>query len=159
MEQNEFFYEIRWARKEDWNQTVEMIWETFLKFEGKDYSEEGIRGFREFLTDGTLYNMFLNGEYPLAVAVMNQKMIGAGSLRNGNFLSLLFVEESYQKKGVGRALLASLCDYLKTEAGEKFIHLAAAPSAIGFYEKLGFRKTAEEQHVAGIRVTPMRRDL
>ena len=42
---------LRWAREEDWPATMKMIWKTFLKFEGKEYTGEGIRSFFDFMTD------------------------------------------------------------------------------------------------------------
>ena len=59
METNHFPYTIRWALPEDWDPAMEMVWRTFLKFEGRDYSHEGIDNFDTFINDGTLRNMFL----------------------------------------------------------------------------------------------------
>lgn len=52
-------YHIRWARVEDWEPAMKMIWRTFLKFEASDYSEEGIRNFLDFITDDKLFHAFL----------------------------------------------------------------------------------------------------
>lgn len=132
-----------------------MIWRTFLRFEGRDYTREGIRNFYDFITDDDLYVAFLKGEYQLMVALDGQKVIGAGSIRNRNHLSLLFVEEGYHRMGVGRAILTAVCDYLKQEAGEKYISLKAAPYAVNFYRRLGFRAVRPEEEYSGIRVTEM----
>ena len=155
-----FSYEIRWAKEQEWDRAVDLIWNTFLEFEANDYSEKGVSDFQEFLFDGTLFEKFLKGEYQMAVAVLKdgdgkEQIIGAASLRNTNFLSLLFVDKAYHKKGVGAALLERLCAYLKEEVGAEFIHLASSPYAVGFYLKQGFRATDSELQIAGIRVTPM----
>lgn len=134
---------------------MRMIWRTFLRFEGRDYTQEGIRNFYDFITDDDLYVAFLKGEYQLMVALDGQKVIGAGSIRNRNHLSLLFVEEGYHRRGVGRAILTAVCDYLKQEAGEKYISLKAAPYAVNFYRRLGFRAVRPEEEYSGIRVTEM----
>lgn len=148
-------YEIRWARKEEWMPAMKMIWKTFIKFEGKDYTEEGIRNFFEFITDDDLHNAFLNGDYQMMVALDGMRVIGAGSIRSCNHLSLLFVDEEYHHMGIGASLMKKLCDYLKTEAGEQYMSLKAAPYAVNFYRKLGFRAVAPEEQYSGIRVTPM----
>lgn len=57
--------------------------------------------------------------------------------------------------GVGRAILTAVCDYLKQEAGEKYISLKAAPYAVNFYRRLGFRAVRPEEEYSGIRVTEM----
>lgn len=148
-------YEIRWAREEEWSPAMKMIWRTFLKFEGKDYTQEGIKNFFDFITDDDLHEAFLRGEYRLMVALDGETVIGAGSIRYRNHLSLLFVEEAYHRRGVGRAILTKLCDYLKLEAGERFMSLKASPYAVNFYRKLGFMVIRPEEEYSGIRVTAM----
>lgn len=152
-------YEIRWAEEKDWIPAMNMIWKTFLKFEAKDYTEEGIRNFYEFITDEHLYNSFRVGRYQMMVALDGARIIGAASVRNYNHLSLLFVDEAYHHRGVGRDLMKRMCDYLKKEAGERYMSLKAAPYAVGFYQKLGFRAVHEEEVFSGIRVTPMEKFL
>ena len=149
------FYEIRWARKEEWAPAMKMIWRTFMRYEGQVYSQEGIRKFFEFITDDALYASFLRGEYWLMVALDDGNIIGAGSVRNRNHLSLLFVDEAYHCRGVGSMILGKLCDFLRTEAGERYMSLQAAPYAVNFYRKQGFRAVRPEMEFSGIRVTPM----
>ena len=179
VEDQSFSYEIRWAKEQEWDRAVHLIWNTFLEFEANDYSEKGVSDFQEFLFDGTLFKSFQKGEYQLAVAVKKaegsdqsidrrslpgcdreggddqEQIIGVASLRNTNFLSLLFVDKEFHKKGIGAALLDMLCEYLKKEVGVNFIHLASSPYAVGFYLKQGFHATDSELQIAGIRVTPM----
>lgn len=151
----DFPYEIRWARKDEWAPAMKMIWKTFMKFEAKDYTQEGIKNFFEFITDDDLYNSFLKGEYQMMVALDQGRIVGAGSIRSFNHLSLLFVDEEYHHKGIGASLIKRLCRYLEFEEGERYMSLKAAPYAVGFYRKLGFRAVAPEEHYSGIRVTPM----
>ncbi len=149
-------YEFRWAYEDEWAPAMKMIWKTFLRFEGNDYTEEGIRNFFDFISDDDLYVSFLRGDYRLMVALDKGKIIGAGSLREGNRLSLLFVDEAYHRRGVGKTLLEALCTYLKTETGARKMSLKAAPYAVDFYKKMGFCPTRNtEEEYAGIRVTSM----
>ncbi len=150
-----FPYDIRWAAPQDWSPAMRMIWETFLKFEGKDYTKEGIRNFFRFITDENLYQAFLRGEYKLLLAFDGERVIGAASLRNIHMVSLLFVDEEYHRQGVGRRLLDILEYYLQTELGEMYMNLNASPYAVKFYEKCGFCIVKEEQRYSGIVVTPM----
>ncbi len=152
-------YEVRWARESEWSPAMKLVWKTFLQYEGKDYTQEGIRHFFDFITNGDLYVSFLKGEYQMMVALMDRKIIGVGTLRGGNYLSLLFVDERYHHMGVGSAILGRLCDYLKTEAGQQYISLQAAPYAVDFYKKQGFLQIQPEMEFAGIRVTTMKKQL
>ncbi len=148
-------YEIRWAHADEWTSAMKMIWKTFLEYEGSDYTREGIKNFFDFITDDDLYESFLRGEYQMMVALADGEIIGAGSLRNRNHLSLLFVDERFHRMGVGSAILDRLCHYLKTEAGEHRMSLEAAPYAVNFYRKQGFRQVKPEMEYSGIRVTAM----
>ena len=148
-------FEVRWARESEWTSAMQMIWRTFLEYDGKDYTEEGIRNFFQFITDDDLYVSFLNGKYQMMVALAEGEIIGAGSIRSRNHLSLLFVDGAYHRRGVGSAIMSRLCDYLQREAGERYISLKAAPYAVDFYRKLGFTTVRPEEEYSGIRVTSM----
>ncbi len=152
-------YQIRWAHPEDWTPSMKVIWKTFLKFEGDVYSKEGIQNFLDFITDKELLDSFLKGEYEMMIALDEEKIIGAASVRNRNHLSLLFVDEAYHYQGVGRRLMQNMCEYLKNEKGELYMTLKSSPYAVAFYEKLGFWATGPEEHYAGIQVTPMEKLL
>lgn len=156
---NRFPYEIRWAGPDDWAETMDMIWRTFLRFEAQDYTEEGVSNFRDFITDDRLYDMFLNGNYPMMVALDQEKIIGQISVRNGNHISLLFVEEAYHNKGIGRELVKRMAAYLKKDRKALFMTVQAAPYAVGFYRKVGFRASSPEEEYSGIRVTSMEKFL
>ena len=101
-------------------------------------------------------SIYFNSELPHGMKALDgEKVIGIGSIRSKNHLSLLFVEEAYHRRGVGRAIMNALFSYLKEEAGEKFISVQAAPYAVNFYKKLGFHTVRPEQEISGIRVTAM----
>lgn len=147
--------EIRWASPEDWQSTMKMIWKTFMKYEADDYSEEGIENFYDFLTNGRIYRMFLEGTYLMMIALHENRVIGVISVRNGNHISLLFVDEEYHHKGVGSELMRRMGEYLKYSKNEVYVTVKAAPYAVGFYRRLGFHVCSPEQEFSGIRVTSM----
>lgn len=155
MDGNEFPYTIRWALPEDWEPAMDMVWRTFLKFEGKDYTQEGIDNFDAFIHDGSLRKMFLSGSYQVLIALYGGTVVGLASMRGGNHLSLLFVEEAYHHRGIGSALMSELCRYLAEEVGEHSMTLTAAPYAVDFYKRLGFYIVRPEERFSGIRVTSM----
>ena len=95
----------------------------------------------------------------MMVALDEERVIGAASVRNRNHLSLLFVDEEYHRRGVGRTLMKKMTEYLKTEAGERYMSLKASPYAVEFYRKLGFHAVTPEEEISGIRVTGMEKIL
>lgn len=157
--EKDFSYEIREAREEDWKPAMNMVWKTFLEFEGKDYAPEGIRNFYDFITDDGLYEAFLMGEYRVWVALEKERIVGLASIRDRNRLSLLFVDEAYHRRGIGRSLITCLSDYLKNQKRESRMYLKAAPYAVKFYKKMGFRALGPEEETSGIRVTAMMKFL
>lgn len=152
-------YVIRWAYGVDYDKTMQMVWETFLKYEGKDYTEEGIRNFDEFIHSDSLYQSFKLGSYQIMIALDGDRIIGMASVRNRHHLSLLFVQEEYHRQGVGSALISLFCKYLKEEMAEKEMTVWAAPYAVAFYEKMGFVIVEPEKEVEGIKITTMRKEI
>ena len=126
-----------------------------MKFEADIYTDEGIQNFEDFITDTTLHRMFLMGVYQMFVALDRKQIVGMLTLRNNSHISLLFVDEKYHRRGIGRALIEYLREYLLSEAGISKVTVNAAPYGVAFYHKLGFQDLRPEEERDGIRYTPM----
>ena len=148
-------YQIRSAYREDWEEAMSLAWRTFLQFEADDYSPEGIKNFENFITDTTLYRMFVMGAYQMFVALDGEKIVGMITLRDMTHISLLFVDEKYHRRGIGRALMQYLENYLLTELQASRVTVNASPYGVDFYHRLGFRDLYPEQRRDGIIYTPM----
>ena len=143
------------AKEDEWESAMEVAWRTFLKFEAPEYTKEGIDHFLEFISGEQLYKMFLCGEYKVMVARDGARVIGVAALRAGCHVSLLFVDDRYHKKGIGRKLIAALQSTYLTD-GSVQLTVNAAPYAVKFYEKIGFIKTDDMKTADGITYLPMR---
>lgn len=150
---------IRKAVMADWEETMAMTWRTFLKFEAKDYGMEGVDSFRNFISDPLLRRMFLLGTYHMYVATHNEKIIGMVSLRDKNHISLLFVDETYHRRGIGRRLIDTIGAFSKTEYGKNDITVNAAPYGFGFYKKIGFFSTSPLINNDGIKYISMKKKI
>lgn len=148
-------YHIRSAYREEWEAAMALAWKTFLRFEADVYSEEGVHNFENFITDTTLHRMFVMGAYQMFVALDQDRIIGMITLRDSSHISLLFVDERYHRKGVGRALMDYLTDYMANEMGIRRVTVNASPYGVGFYHKLGFQDLRSEERRDGIIYTPM----
>ena len=95
-------YQIRNAYRDEWEDAMSLAWRTFLRFEADVYSPEGVRNFENFITDSTLYRMFVVGSYQMFVALDGKKIVGMITLRDTTHISLLFVDEKYHRQGIGR---------------------------------------------------------
>lgn len=149
------FFQVRKAQPDDWENAMELAFRTFLKYEAKEYGPEGIRNFAEFVTDESLKKMFLQGNYLMFVAVEGEKIIGLISLRSGNHISLLFVDDKYHRRGVGTALVKYLQSYMLFYTKQERLTVNAAPYGIPFYHRIGFKDTGLETKKDGIIYTPM----
>lgn len=145
---------IRPIENNEWEDAMGLVWKTFLRFEGDVYSKEGIDNFRDFITDQVLRRMFLAGEYIMYGAFYRGEIVGVASLRNKEHVSLLFVDESFHKNGIGRILIETLRDYEKGIGGYR-LTVNASPYAVGFYHRVGFVDTNIQQIKDGICFTPM----
>lgn len=148
-------FQVRCAYRNEWQEAMTLAWQTFLRFEADVYTPEGVKNFENFVTDSTLYRMFIMGNYQLFVAVMRNRIVGMITLRDSTHISLLFVDERYHRQGIGRALIQYLADYLATEVGAGRMTVNASPYGVEFYHRMGFRDLGPETTRDGIIYTPM----
>lgn len=146
---------IRKADVSDWDGAMELAFRVFLKFEAKEYGPEGIKNFAQFITDEDLKKMFLLGEYLLFVAEREGELVGMISLRSGNHISLLFVDECYHRMGIGTLLLKHLQEYMLKNTKQQKLTVFAAPYGVPFYHRMGFVDTGKETRRDGVIYTPM----
>ena len=139
---------------EEWETAMGLAWKTFLKFESRDYEQEGIDNFQDFITDQTLKKMFKLGESYLNAAFWGRQKVGIISLRDKEHISLLFVDEEFHKMGIGRKLIYEI-QKLEKRLGGYRLTVHSSPYAVGFYHRIGFVDTNLEQKKDGIRYTPM----
>ncbi|MCQ2522649.1 MAG: GNAT family N-acetyltransferase [Lachnospiraceae bacterium] len=153
---------IRPAMINDWESAMALAWRTFQKFEAKEYTQEGVESFLDFISDETLKKMFIKGYYQLFLAVNEfDTIMGMISLREENHISLLFVEEKLHHQGIGSSLIAYASEYVQKSLPVPRLDLTvhAAPTAIPFYEKCGFVPIQEMQEKNGIVYLPMKKEL
>lgn len=148
-------YETRFARPEEWEEAMGLAWKTFLEFEAGEYAPEGVRSFEDFITDASLKQMFLIGAYQMIIAYYEGRMVGMITLRNETHISLLFVDRDYHRRGIGRALMDSMADYVCHELGKDHLTVNASPYGREFYHRIGFTDLGPETCRDGIIYTPM----
>ncbi|CZF78451.1 putative acetyltransferase [Grimontia celer] len=99
-----------------------------------------------------LATTFDDSRFYTVIAFNNEKVIGFAALREGNYLTHLFVAKSAQGKGLGKRLL----EHVLTTTSSKEISLRSSVNALAFYASQGFEATGEESDFNGIRFVPMR---
>ena len=91
------------------------------------------------------------GRFQTLKVVSDDEIIGFAALRDGEYLTHLFVSKAVQGQGLGKRLLNTL---LENTDAEK-ISLRSSVNAVGFYNSYGFQATGGEAEFNGIRFVPM----
>lgn len=139
--------EIKLIEETHKDKAFQLIIDTFLRFEAKNYSEEGIETFKTLLHD----NNFIDS-LEMYGAFKNDNLIGVIATRNsGSHIVLLFVDGKYQRKGIAKELFNNVLKEFPAE----IITVNSSNYAVGVYKRLGFTATKNEQIKDGIRFTPM----
>lgn len=139
---------IKKTSKEELPIILDLIWKTFLKYEAPDYTESGIEEFKNFIDNKDIMES-LN----FYAAYENNILLGIIATRSENtHISLFFIDEKYQGKGIGRKLYETIKEI--NQSGQ--ITVNSSPYAVNIYKKLGFIPTMEEQNENGMRYTPMK---
>lgn len=140
--------EIRKISKEEMNEALNLVWSVFLKYEAPDYNEEGIREFKKTIEDKD----WLKEREFYGAFDENNKILGVIATKDKIHIALFFVNEKYQKKGIGRKLL----DKVKSLNETGVLTVNSSFYAHEIYKHLGFIDTNNEQEVNGLRFFPMK---
>lgn len=126
----------------------------FDRFEAPEYSPQGVEEFNRFADPESM--RLRAGTHFCLVAEIGQKLIGMIEIRTCNHIALLFVDADYHRRGLATALFEHALDECRRRAGHLHeFSVNSSPYAIPFYRSVGFRETAIEQVVNGLRFTPM----
>ena len=147
---------IRTINENEWEEAMNLAWDTFILYEAPEYTKEGITSFRNFVRDPILKTLFIEGKYNVLAAFNDNIIVGIIGVRNETHISLLFVDSEYHKKGIARRLVEKTFERTYEKYGKREMTVNSSPYAVGFYHKMGFVDTDIEQTTDGIRYTPMK---
>lgn len=147
---------IRTINENEWEEAMNLAWDTFILYEAPEYTKEGITSFRNFVRDPILKTLFIEGKYNVLAAYNNNIIVGIIGVRNETHISLLFVDSEYHKKGIARRLVEKTFERTYEKYGKREMTVNSSPYAVCFYHKMGFVDTDIEQTTDGIRYTPMK---
>ncbi|MGM0689635.1 MAG: GNAT family N-acetyltransferase [Bacillota bacterium] len=134
--------EINKVTQAEKTNAMHLVWEVFLEFEAPEYTKEGVKTFRDFITDKNqtdsleIYGAYETGELAGVIATRNE----------GSHIALFFVDKKYHRQGIGRKLWEAV---LRNSPAET-ITVHSSPYAGEIYRKLGFTDTDGEQTEHGI---------
>lgn len=155
---DKYAYEIRLIDDREWEDAIQLVWDTFLIYEAPEYSKEGINNFKNFIRDPMLKRMFLAGEYITYGAFINDTIVGVLAIRTASHVSLLFVQSEFHHRGIATALLRRYFREARRR-GITTITVNSSPYATGFYHRIGFVDLSQAVLKDGIISTPMKLDF
>jgi GNAT superfamily N-acetyltransferase len=132
-----------------------LIRTVFDEFVAPGYSDAGNNFFYDYIGPKKILERFLQGNIVLT-AQNNGKIIGFIEVRDGNHISLLFVDKSWHKKGIAKSLVAKAITLSRgKDKSMRCFEVNASPYSEKIYAQMGFKKTAEIQDVNGMKFVPM----
>ncbi|KXH79632.1 GNAT family N-acetyltransferase [Chryseobacterium kwangjuense] len=127
-------HQIRPATAEDYPRIME-IWESAVKATHDFLAEEDFNYFKEVIPRDYLPNL------EVYLITENNDAKGFASVAEGN-LEMLFIHNDAQGKGYGKKLY----EFMKETTGLTKVDVNEQnPHAIGFYEKMGFKKIGRSE--------------
>lgn len=127
-------HQIRPATSKDYPRIME-IWESAVKATHDFLAEEDFNYFKEAIPADYLPNL------TVYLIIENKQPKGFASVAEGN-LEMLFIHQDVRGKGLGKMLfrfMKETTSLSKVDVNEQ------NPQAIGFYEKMGFRKIGRSE--------------
>lgn len=146
---------IRMLQEEELEQALQLAWDVFQEYEAPVYKQEGVETFHGYIQVDVVRQKVSSGKMILFGCFSEEELVGMLALRDQNHISMFFVKTEYHRKKVGRQLFQSCLNYVSTNSEHHVITVNSSPYGVGFYHKLGFVDTGEEQERDGIRFTPM----
>ncbi len=150
---NPIYYEPMVSGEE--SQIVDFVLSIFDEFVAPLYSSEGVAEFREYADKEALAARSKTNSFTL-IAKINSEPIGMIEMINYNHVAMFFVKKTFQRQGVGKALLKKAIDICRKHLPDlRKITVNASPNSLPAYMRMGFIAHDGEQMANGIRFTNM----
>ena len=119
------------------------------------YSKKGQQHFKKYV-DPEEMSARVHTHHFVFLALADVDIIGMIEMRRHRHVSLLFVEQEFQGKGLGRELLSLAVEIcLSNSSPLREVTVNSSPNAVKAYERMGFQSTGGEQNISGVRSVPM----
>ena len=134
---------LRRAEPEDLLELQTLFVETIRCTCINDYSREQINAWTASVENKQQWINKIKNQFFL-IAEIDGKIVGFGSLGNGNYLDLLYVHKDYLRKGIAEKIYGELANESK-RLGFKKITSDVSITAKPFFEKKGFKIEKENK--------------
>ena len=123
------------------------------------YNRKGLLNFYKY-ADPEEMSHRVQGDHFILLALAGDDIAGMIELRRYSHISLLFVEQEHQGRGIGRDLIKLAAQFCLTRNPRlKEVTVNSSPNAVKAYEGMGFKPSGVEQTISGVRSIPMKKVL
>jgi len=127
---------IRQARSSDVIDITQLFYDTIQTINSKDYPQDEIDDWSSWHTDFDKWTARIIEQY-FIVAMLDNKLVGFGSLATDGYLDFMFVHKDYQEKGIASQLLSEL-EKKAIKQNNQEIYSEVSTTAKTFFERRGF---------------------
>ena len=118
-------------------------------------SHDGIRYFTDYIQPYSIKSR-LESNYFIDIAVLFDTLLGFVEVRDFCHIAMLFVDKAFRGRKISKELVrTAVKSCLAENKSLKIVTANSVPHSVVVYEKLGFKKTGQEQEKNGICFFPM----
>ena len=145
----------RLMKPDDAAQVSALALSVFDAFIAPEYTPQGIAEFQKYAKTAALLKR-VNQDHFVVIGTHDDTLAGMIEMRQNNHVSLLFVAEAFQRRGLSRVLFDHTISHVRGEGRElERVTVNSSRYGVPAFEALGFRQTGPERAVNGIVFTPM----
>ena len=137
--------ELRHATLNDLNEMQDLFVETIISTCSKDYNDEQINVWTSSVENKDRWRARITNQFFL-VAEIDNKIVGYGSLDNGNYLDFLYVHKDFLRKGIANLIYEKLKSESLRHGFDKLTSYVSK-TARPFFETKGFKIIKENKNM------------
>ncbi len=136
---------FRQANLNDLEEIQELFVETIKSTCKNEYNKQQIDAWVSSVENKERWKSILANQYFL-IAEINNKMVGYGSLENGNYLDFMYVHKDFLRKGIANLIFEKL-KAKSLELGFEKLTSDVSKTARPFFETKGFKVIRENKNM------------
>jgi putative acetyltransferase len=136
---------FRQANLNDLEEMQELFVETIKNTCKNEYNKQQIDAWVSSVENKERWKSILANQYFL-IAEINNKMVGFGSLENGNYLDFMYVHKDFLRKGIANLIFEKL-KAKSLELGFDKLNSDVSKTARPFFENKGFKVIRENKNM------------
>lgn len=136
---------LRMAQFSDLEEMQELYVDTIKSICIKDYNEEQIAVWTSTVQNAERWNKVLTDQLVL-LAEKNNKIVGYGTLDNGNYIDFFYIHKDFQGQGIANSILSQIESQAK-KTGNTLLTSDVSITAKPFFEKKGFKVLKEQKNI------------